>query len=180
MRVASSVKDKPCYWADDFKLAHQIKYVGHIHINHSPSIQKNLSKFRGKLKENLFVAMIKQFLTDVYWGDLDYLIIDTPPGTSDEHITVVENIKQHNPDGAILVTTPQVSKFSHSSKVFKRNLFWRSQQQILTINCWNRTFPAVYLLNRFIFSNTVFFYLMEYIHFVGSCCRWRKKRINIL
>lgn len=67
--------------------------------------------------------MIKQFLTDVYWGDLDYLIIDTPPGTSDEHITVVENIKQHNPDGAILVTTPQVSKFSHSSKVFKRNLF---------------------------------------------------------
>ena len=67
--------------------------------------------------------MIKQFLTDVYWGDLDYLIIDTPPGTSDEHITVVENINQHNPDGAILVTTPQVSKFSHSSKVFKRNLF---------------------------------------------------------
>ncbi len=53
-------------------------------------------------------AMIKQFLTDVYWGEIDYLIIDTPPGTSDEHITVVENIRQHNPDGAVLVTTPQV------------------------------------------------------------------------
>lgn len=52
-------------------------------------------------------AMIKQFLTDVYWQDLDYLIIDTPPGTSDEHIAVVENIQQWNPDGAILVTTPQ-------------------------------------------------------------------------
>ena len=52
--------------------------------------------------------MIKQFLTDVSWGSLDYLIIDTPPGTSDEHITVVENLKQHKPDGAILVTTPQV------------------------------------------------------------------------
>ena len=53
--------------------------------------------------------MIKQFLSDVYWQDLDYLIIDTPPGTSDEHISVVESLKQYSPDGAILVTTPQVS-----------------------------------------------------------------------
>lgn len=52
-------------------------------------------------------AMIKQFLTDVYWQDIDYLIIDTPPGTSDEHISVVENIQKYNPDGAVLVTTPQ-------------------------------------------------------------------------
>ncbi|KAJ1929740.1 cytosolic Fe-S cluster assembly factor cfd1 [Tieghemiomyces parasiticus] len=52
-------------------------------------------------------AMIKQFLTDVIWGDLDYLIIDTPPGTSDEHISVVEFLKSVNPDGAVVVTTPQ-------------------------------------------------------------------------
>lgn len=52
-------------------------------------------------------AMIKQFLTDVYWQDIDYLVIDTPPGTSDEHISVVENIKKYKPDGAVLVTTPQ-------------------------------------------------------------------------
>lgn len=52
-------------------------------------------------------AMIKQFITDVYWQDLDYLIIDTPPGTSDEHISVVENVQELSPDGAILVTTPQ-------------------------------------------------------------------------
>lgn len=52
-------------------------------------------------------AMIKQFLSDVMWRDLDYLIIDTPPGTSDEHITVIENLKAYNPDGALLVTTPQ-------------------------------------------------------------------------
>ncbi|ELU03836.1 hypothetical protein CAPTEDRAFT_202480, partial [Capitella teleta] len=51
--------------------------------------------------------MIKQFLTDVYWQDLDYLIIDTPPGTSDEHIAVVEGLKAYKPDGAVLVTTPQ-------------------------------------------------------------------------
>ncbi|XP_049827753.1 cytosolic Fe-S cluster assembly factor NUBP2 homolog isoform X1 [Schistocerca gregaria] len=52
-------------------------------------------------------AMIKQFLTDVFWEDIDYLIIDTPPGTSDEHITVMENLRTLNCDGAILVTTPQ-------------------------------------------------------------------------
>ncbi|KAK3789040.1 hypothetical protein RRG08_063756 [Elysia crispata] len=52
-------------------------------------------------------AMIKQFLSDVYWQDVDYLVIDTPPGTSDEHITVMESLKGYNPDGAILVTTPQ-------------------------------------------------------------------------
>ncbi|XP_048256874.1 cytosolic Fe-S cluster assembly factor NUBP2 homolog [Haliotis rufescens] len=52
-------------------------------------------------------AMIKQFLSDVYWHDVDYLIIDTPPGTSDEHISVMEALKKYNPDGAVLVTTPQ-------------------------------------------------------------------------
>nr|QSX72222.1 cytosolic Fe-S cluster assembly factor NUBP2 [Halisarca dujardinii] len=52
-------------------------------------------------------AMIKQFLTDVVWGEVDYLVIDTPPGTSDEHITVVENLRGLNPDGVILVSTPQ-------------------------------------------------------------------------
>lgn len=52
-------------------------------------------------------AMIRQFLVNVYWQDLDYLVIDTPPGTSDEHMSVVEMIKGLNPDGSILVTTPQ-------------------------------------------------------------------------
>ncbi len=53
-------------------------------------------------------AMIKQFLEDVCWGELDYLIIDTPPGTSDEHISVIENLRDYHPDGAVIVTTPQV------------------------------------------------------------------------
>ena len=56
-------------------------------------------------------AMIKQFLTDVVWNDRDVLIIDTPPGTSDEHITVMEALKETGVtaviDGAVLVTTPQ-------------------------------------------------------------------------
>lgn len=53
-------------------------------------------------------AMIRQFVQDVVWGELDYLIIDTPPGTSDEHISIATELKTlKNVDGAILVTTPQ-------------------------------------------------------------------------
>jgi Mrp family chromosome partitioning ATPase len=52
-------------------------------------------------------TMIKQFLADVKWGHLDYLIIDTPPGTGDEHITIVEALLPCKPDGCVLVTTPQ-------------------------------------------------------------------------
>ncbi|XP_030377572.1 cytosolic Fe-S cluster assembly factor NUBP2 homolog [Scaptodrosophila lebanonensis] len=52
-------------------------------------------------------VMIKQFLTDVKWEELDYLIIDTPPGTSDEHITVMECMREVPCTGAVLVTTPQ-------------------------------------------------------------------------
>jgi Mrp family chromosome partitioning ATPase len=49
-------------------------------------------------------AAIRQFLGDVDWGDLDYLIIDAPPGTGDEPLTVAHFIKDAQ---AIIVTTPQ-------------------------------------------------------------------------
>lgn len=56
-------------------------------------------------------SMIRQFVKDIEWGHLDYLIVDTPPGTSDEHITVVECMKDTslgiNCDGVVIVTTPQ-------------------------------------------------------------------------
>ncbi|KAG7395295.1 cytosolic Fe-S cluster assembly factor nbp35 [Phytophthora boehmeriae] len=52
-------------------------------------------------------GIIKQFLVDVQWGELDYLIIDTPPGTSDEHISIVQYMKEADLDGAVVVTTPQ-------------------------------------------------------------------------
>ena len=53
------------------------------------------------------LGLIKQFLTDVVWNELDYLIIDTPPGTSDEHISIVQYLKASNIVDAIVVTTPQ-------------------------------------------------------------------------
>ncbi|KAH6943219.1 hypothetical protein HPB50_017945 [Hyalomma asiaticum] len=52
-------------------------------------------------------GMIKQFLRDVDWGDLDYLLVDTPPGTSDEHLSLAQYLKDCNLDGVVLVTTPQ-------------------------------------------------------------------------
>lgn len=52
-------------------------------------------------------GLIKQFLKDTFWGRLDYLIFDTPPGTSDEHLTVVKALKDVKPDGAVVVSTPQ-------------------------------------------------------------------------
>lgn len=52
--------------------------------------------------------MIKQFLRDVDWGEIDYLIVDTPPGTSDEHISIVQFLSSTRVDGAVVITTPQV------------------------------------------------------------------------
>jgi len=52
-------------------------------------------------------GIIKQFLKDVDWGELDYMLIDTPPGTSDEHLSIVQYLKESGIDGAIIITTPQ-------------------------------------------------------------------------
>jgi Mrp family chromosome partitioning ATPase len=44
---------------------------------------------------------------DVHWGELDYLVVDAPPGTSDEHISIAQFLKTSQVDGAVIVTTPQ-------------------------------------------------------------------------
>jgi Mrp family chromosome partitioning ATPase len=70
-------------------------------------------------------AMVKQFLTDVLWPPLDYLLIDTPPGTSDEHISLLENLLKQTASptsppnqlaGAVVVTTPQAISISDVKK----------------------------------------------------------------
>lgn len=72
----------------------------------------------GRQSLDSFSGMIKQFLRDVDWGDVDYLLVDTPPGTSDEHLSVVQYLAAAHIDGAVIITTPQVSEhwvpFSYS------------------------------------------------------------------
>jgi Mrp family chromosome partitioning ATPase len=50
--------------------------------------------------------MIRQFLSEVDWGVLDYLVIDTPPGTSDEHLSAAQYLLNAGLTGAIILTTP--------------------------------------------------------------------------
>jgi ATP-binding protein involved in chromosome partitioning len=50
-------------------------------------------------------SLIRQFMKDVEWGELDYLIFDLPPGTGDEPLSICQLIDK--PDGAVIVTTPQ-------------------------------------------------------------------------
>jgi len=83
--------------------------------------------WRGPRKNGL----IKQFLTETAWGDggLDYLIVDTPPGTSDEHISIVQYLNEARPtvreagnkvaggvSGAVVVTTPEEVSMSDVRK----------------------------------------------------------------
>ncbi|MEO0166458.1 MAG: Mrp/NBP35 family ATP-binding protein [candidate division WOR-3 bacterium] len=57
--------------------------------------------WRGPLK----MSVLKQFLAEINWGKLDYLIVDSPPGTGDEPLSVIQLIR--NLTGTIIVTTPQ-------------------------------------------------------------------------
>lgn len=63
--------------------------------------QNNAIIWRAPLKHSL----IRQFLSDVYWGELDYLVVDCPPGTGDELISISQLL--HGADGAVIVATPQ-------------------------------------------------------------------------
>ena len=86
---------------------------GRIHPAKGPSDVKVISMaflleaedtpvvWRGPIK----LGAIQQFIGDVEWGSLDYLIIDFPPGTSDEPLTVAQSLQ--NIDGIVIVTTPQ-------------------------------------------------------------------------
>ena len=62
--------------------------------------EKNAVVWRGPMAS----SAIKQFVTDVFWDELDYLVVDMPPGTGDIHLTLMQTVPV---TGAVIVTTPQ-------------------------------------------------------------------------
>ncbi|MDD2388398.1 MAG: Mrp/NBP35 family ATP-binding protein [Desulfobacterales bacterium] len=80
-----------------------VNYSDHLKVISIESILPNKDDaiiWRGAIKYNA----IQQFIGDVAWGDLDFLIIDSPPGTGDEPLTIAQTITDAR---AIIVTTPQ-------------------------------------------------------------------------
>lgn len=62
--------------------------------------EKNAVVWRGPMAS----SAIRQFVTDVFWDELDYLVVDMPPGTGDIHLTLMQTVPI---TGAVIVTTPQ-------------------------------------------------------------------------
>lgn len=71
--------------------------------------EKNAVVWRGPMAS----SAIKQFITDVDWGELDYLVIDMPPGTGDIHLTIMQTVPV---TGVVIVTTPQPVALADAKK----------------------------------------------------------------
>lgn len=76
---------------------------------HSTEVQKTTAD--GDLSRNTLqlwpLNWSVRLAQDVHWGELDVLVVDAPPGTSDEHISIAQFLKASGVDGALIVTTPQ-------------------------------------------------------------------------
>lgn len=71
--------------------------------------EKNAVVWRGPMAS----SAIKQFVTEVDWGDLDYLVIDMPPGTGDIHLTIMQTVPV---TGVVIVSTPQAVALADAKK----------------------------------------------------------------
>ncbi|MBS1671948.1 MAG: Mrp/NBP35 family ATP-binding protein [Bacteroidetes bacterium] len=86
--------------------------------------EKNAIVWRGPMAS----SAIKQFVTEVDWGELDYLIIDMPPGTGDIHLTLVQTVPV---TGAVIVTTPQNVALADAKKAIA--MFGQAQVNVPVI-----------------------------------------------
>lgn len=96
------VEDEKLYGTEDGIIP--VKVMEGLHVISSAYMlpHKEMAViWRGPMK----IGAIQQLLGEVKWGKLDYLIIDLPPGTSDEPLSVAQSIPEN--DGAVVVTTPQ-------------------------------------------------------------------------
>jgi Mrp family chromosome partitioning ATPase len=79
------------------------EYSENLHVVSMESLLKDPDQavlWRGPMK----TSAIRQFVSDVQWGDLDFLVVDSPPGTGDEPMTVLKTIPEAL---CVVVTTPQ-------------------------------------------------------------------------
>lgn len=83
--------------------------------------------WRGPMRSKL----LNQFLGDVEWGDLDYLVADLPPGTGDEILTMTQNME---PDMAVIVTTPQEVSLIDSARAISMAKQMKIPQIVLIEN----------------------------------------------
>jgi len=101
---------------------HRMKNLKVVSIESLTASKDDAIIWRGPIK----YSAIKQFIADVEWGDLDFLIIDSPPGTGDEPLTIAQTIQDAK---AIIVTTPQevsladVRKSINFCKTVKMEIF---------------------------------------------------------
>ncbi|MCF7918683.1 MAG: Mrp/NBP35 family ATP-binding protein [Candidatus Cloacimonetes bacterium] len=98
------VENKRLEVSEDGVRAKPLKIVNNLYAITLASMLQNPDDpviWRGPLK----IGAIKQFLADINWPDLDYLVVDCPPGTGDEPLSAIQTIG--NMDGAIIVSTPQ-------------------------------------------------------------------------
>jgi len=83
--------------------------------------EKNAVVWRGPMAS----SAIRQFVTEVNWGELDYLVIDMPPGTGDIHLTLVTTVPV---TGAVVVTTPQDVALADAKKAIA--MFGQAQKKV--------------------------------------------------
>src|SRR6476620_9583585 len=83
--------------------------------------EKNAVVWRGPMAS----SAIRQFVTDVYWDELDYLVVDMPPGTGDIHLTLVQTVPI---TGIVVVTTPQEVALADAKKAIA--MFGQSQIKV--------------------------------------------------
>ncbi len=113
LELSASRKLKPLAYSEN---------LGAVSIESLTPSKDEAVIWRGPIK----FSAIRQFISDVEWGDLDFLIIDSPPGTGDEPLTVAQTIKDAQ---AIIVTTPQevsladVRKSINFCKTVKMSVF---------------------------------------------------------
>jgi ATP-binding protein involved in chromosome partitioning len=102
-----------------------MRYSDHLHVVSIEALSVSKDEaiiWRGPIK----YSAIRQFIGDVEWGNLDFLVIDSPPGTGDEPLTVAQTITDAK---AIIVTTPQevsladVRKSINFCKTVKMDIF---------------------------------------------------------